>query len=62
MELVDGTDLGRWMERSRDGRREYGQGYAARVGAAPASGSGGGGAGERLRQNPSYDCERGRTT
>ena len=28
------------MERSRDGRREYGRGCAAWVGAAPASGSG----------------------
>jgi hypothetical protein len=42
--LIGGTDLGsgrgRWMERNRDGRREYRRG---------ACGSGGGGVGERLR-------------
>jgi hypothetical protein len=60
--LVGGTDLGsgrsRWMEHSRNGRREYGQG---------TRGSGGGSAGERLGrgqrgQNSSCDREQGRTT
>jgi hypothetical protein len=51
--VVAGAELGnghdRWMERSNDGRREYGQG---------ARGSGGGGADEQRMQNPSCDCKR----